>query len=223
MSGEQSSDVQRWQALHLGDWHRYIVGRYASGCGNALEVGCGAGFVMENVSEIIDVSGVDLDEDQLRMAVNRGHRVRKMDGLDLDTEDEYDLVYCSFYLMWVRDMEKAISEMVKAARSRVIMMSEPVWSKAIYHPEDLGVIAEIGSREILERSGFPDAGIRMIEILDGMGMSFRFGTVPVDTSPGQMREHVKFEMDQLEGRVDIDVDSANFFTVPFMWAAIFLD
>ncbi len=64
MAGSQSLDVQERQISWMADHHRYLMDRFIQGCRRSLEVGCGAGLVMEALSDMMDIKGVDIDPDQ---------------------------------------------------------------------------------------------------------------------------------------------------------------
>ena len=214
------SEVQGRQAVYLKEWHRYLLGRFAPEARTALEVGCGAGYVMENIADRIDVRGVDIDPAQVRLAMERGLSVDPMDGLGMSFPDgSFDLVYCSFYLMWVRDMGKALREMRRVSRGPVIVMSEPVWSRALFHPDEAVDLAEAHRLSIKLAGGEPDAGLRLPMIVRGITQNNRFGIVPTEMDGTEMDRSIEFEISRAVGKgFEIDPVDVDMFTVPFVWA-----
>ena len=222
MAGAQPIDIQEIQAGWLREWHRYMVSTYAADCIDALEMGCGSGFVMRNLSEQLRVKGIDLDEDQVFQAGKIGMDAEQGDAHGLDIEDSsYDLVYCSFFLMWVEEPNKVLDEMIRIARQKIIIFSEPVWSRTVHSPMELEELVdnEIGS--IKDQGGDPDFGIALLRSLKDSGLRYRFGTVPMDTSIEDTRKWVDVEIRYLErqGR-EIPAVDPELFHVPFIWAVI---
>jgi SAM-dependent methyltransferase len=212
--------VQARQASQLREWHRYIVKRYATECRNALEVGCGAGYVMENLSDMMDIKGIDIDPKMVGSARKRGLDAFVGNGLELPPE-KYDLVYCSFYLMWVRNVRKALMEMIEHAEKGVLILSEPVWSSAVFSPEAVDDMVQAQRLLIKHQGGDPDGGITLIRTLREMKTDFKFGIVPSEMSPVSVDENVKAEYDYLESKgFEVDRSRADLFTVPFVWAYV---
>ncbi len=66
-----------------------------------------------------------------------------------------------------------------------------------------------------------DAGLSMLDIFNEMGLKYRFGTVPMNTSPGDMNRWVEFERSNLaEAGIKVSKVDAAMFHVPFVWAVI---
>lgn len=223
MPGGQPERIQRSQAEQLKEWHRYLLGTYASDCDNGLEVGCGFGYVMSNLEDLIPVEGIDIDTNQIAAARKVGHMVREMDGSSMDLEDgSFDLVYCSFYLMWTGQIRASLEEMSRVARRKVIVFSEPYWSGSIRSPPEMGELVEAWKRLIRRRGGDPDSGLRTVESLRKMDMPCRFGTVPKDQSGIEIERIVALEEEVLiEEGINPEVPYPLYFDVPFIWGVIF--
>ncbi|RLF69224.1 MAG: hypothetical protein DRN57_01420 [Thermoplasmata archaeon] len=220
MAGVQRASLQRRQVGSLIEHHRYLISRYAQGCRTALDVGCGRGYVMENLKDLLDMKGMDIDRNEVRNAGMRGLDVVSGSGLELPFDDSsFDIVMCSFYLMWVDDIERALREMVRVSSGKVIILSEPVWSRAFIIPKDMNDIIEASISNIIEEGGCPDSAIEMLRIVRGLGLDHRFGTVPMDTSPKEMVEHTEFWMESV-GMERSVTDAPVIFHVPFIWAVI---
>jgi len=217
MAGVQTLGVQIAQSSWLKDWHRYIVKRFCPGSKTALEVGCGEGHVMSNLSDLLEVKGVDLDRSQVEAAKKRGLDIEVMDGLDLEFDDAaFDLVYCSFYLMWVKDPRKAIHEMLRVSRNGALVLNEPIWSRTIYAPDVLKELVDGWTSVIRKDGGDPDAGLKVAEIVGQMGG--RFGTVPMEMDMAELERNVVFEYDQLNRRgMNPKAVVPTIFHVPFVW------
>jgi SAM-dependent methyltransferase len=217
MTGVQPPDVQRSQAVSLRDWHRYLIDRFSGGSRTALEVGCGEGFVMSNLSDLLEVKGVDLDKEQATKARKRGLDVEAMDGLDLLFDDgSFDLVYCSFYLMWANDQRRAIGEMLRVSRKGILVLNEPVWSRSLCGPDGIEDLVDGWTNVIRKDGGDPDAGLKVARLVGEMGG--RFGTVPVEMNRVELERNVEFEYTHLETRgLVLNHVKPIMFHVPFLW------
>ncbi len=153
MAGVQSDDVQAIQASWLRDWHRYLLNTYCPDCSTGLEVGCGTGYVMSNFKGLIKLHGIDLDNTQVQNARERGLDVLNDDARALRFQDRsFDLVYCSFALMWIKDQERAMNEMIRVSRKRVLILNEPIWNMTMYHPSELSTLVD-GLRDRIRDTG----------------------------------------------------------------------
>lgn len=222
MVGSVEEEVQRRQAAQLREWHRHMIRRFAPEARSVLEVGCGSGYVMENVSDMCSISGIDLDWRQVASAKGKGLIVIQGNALEMDAQDDsYDAVVCSFYLMWSRYMEKALREMMRVSRGPVIVMSEPVWSMSCHDPPGVWDLIEAQVLSIRHQGGDPDAGLTMLRVLREMGAEFLFGTVPLEMRPHDMEDNIAFEYEySISKGFDLEPVPNATLLVPFIWAYI---
>ena len=120
-------------AEHYDDWFKTALGRYvlhyekelvlalaAPKPGDkVLDVGIGTGiFAVELKKRATDITGIDVSEKMLDVARSKGlTNVAVGDAVSLDFPDEsFDLVVSITALEFIRDCEKAISEMVRVCR-----------------------------------------------------------------------------------------------------------
>jgi SAM-dependent methyltransferase len=107
----------------------------------ALDVGCGPGLVMELFSPYLDVQGIDLDPDAVTASNARGQRARLGRAEELPFEDgSFDIVYCSFLLLWTPDPVKVMEEMTRVSRDWVICLAEPDHEGRISYPPGVAAI-----------------------------------------------------------------------------------
>lgn len=219
MAGSQSLEVQERQISWMADHHRYLLDRFGQGCKRSLEVGCGAGLVMEALSDMIYIRGVDIDPDQVLLAKTRGLDAIRADGISLPFPDSsFDLVVSSFYLMWVKDKGQALKEMIRVASRKVIILAEPIWSMTIMDPSELEDLHSRSMNKIRDEGGDPDSGLEVLNLTRSFGLNHRYGTVPMDTSPEETLYNLQAEAD-LNGMI-LDVPEPILFNVPFIWVAI---
>ena len=107
-----------------------------------LDVGCGTGFVTEELAERTQgrVVGVDLDPGMVEFARERNGKAeyRSGDAHDLAFQDgSLDLVVCHFVLLWCANAARAAQEMVRVARpgGAVVVCAEPDYGGRIDYPD----------------------------------------------------------------------------------------
>lgn len=140
----------------------FIFGKYPIEKGlSVLEVGCGTGAVMrkireENKNRQIILYGVDIDQQALKYAN------KKSEDLFIGGNGErlpfvnnsFDLVYCHYFLLWVKDPAKILQEMHRVLKRNgyCAVMAEPNYTEMQAKPESLWNLAE-KQRKILRDAG----------------------------------------------------------------------
>jgi len=219
MSGDQPLQVQELQHEQLKEYWRYLFARYAADCRTGLDVGCGSGLWIDYISDSIEMKGIDIHPDQVKKARSSGIDVVTGDGNMLPFKDNsFDLVTCSFYLMWVKDVKRAMKEMMRVARKKVLILAEPIWSRTLVEPPELKGVLDASILDIQKRGGDPDGGSMMLNTMTQLGLEFRYGTIPLDTTIDDVRRYVDNEiMIHGEGQ---SVPEPILFNVPFIWALV---
>jgi ubiquinone/menaquinone biosynthesis C-methylase UbiE len=140
-----------------------------------LEVGCGTGAILRELSAPA-LHGLDLEAGSL--AECRVHApaasLTQGDAHILPYPDgSFDIVYCHFLLLWVKDPLQVLCEMARVGRC-VLALAEPDYSQRVDEPAILKPLGE-WQTEALRRQGanpsfgaslaetFFQAGIRLIE------------------------------------------------------------
>jgi len=97
---------------------RCAVRLLGTGPGRLLDLGCGAGpYTSAFAAAGWSVAGVDLSEDQLRLARERGLDVRLADATDLPFEDaHFDAAVSIFTHTDIDDFERALIEAARVVR-----------------------------------------------------------------------------------------------------------
>jgi SAM-dependent methyltransferase len=130
----------RRQSLWLRESWLWLLRSKVLGAGErtALEVGCGAGHVMEVVSELMEVKGIDNDPDMVAMCREKGLDVIFTDAEHLPFEDgSFDVVYCSYFMLWLPEPAAAIREMSRVSAGWVACLAEPDYGGRIDFPPGL--------------------------------------------------------------------------------------
>lgn len=173
----------RRQHLWYREWWRWLLAQRVLPTlpprPRALDVGCGPGYVMDDLADLLDVRGVDIDGDMVASCQARGLEVQEGDAHHLPFEDgAFDLVYCSFTLVWTRDPARALREMARVSRRWVACLAEPDYEASIWHPAELEGLGALIVRGVREAGGDPAMGRRLRPLLSAEGMSAEAGVNP---------------------------------------------
>ena len=155
----------------------------------ALDVGCGPGFVMDVMAERLSVTGLDLDTDMVATCEARGHVAREGSAYALPFADgSFDVVYCTFLLMWLEDPDRALAEMARVSSGWVLCLAEPDFGARIDHPEDLHGVRDMVVGGFRARDADPYMGRRLRELYVRQGMSVEVGIHPGVWDTERLRE-----------------------------------
>jgi len=155
----------------------------------ALDVGCGPGFVMDVLSERLDVRGIDMDPDMVSMCQARDLEVVQGKAENLPFDDgEFDIAYCSFLLLLVHDPLKVIKEMKRVSKQWVLALAEPDYGAWIDHPEGLVGLGRIITDGIKASGGDPFLGRKLRKIFHDAGLGAEVGAHPGVWDISQLRE-----------------------------------
>jgi SAM-dependent methyltransferase len=108
-------DAQMAEGPHRDAVLREILPR---GTGECLDIGCGTGRNLAIIEELgWTATGVDISEDQLRLARQRGSRVYRADAEDLPFDsDTFDLVLSAWTSTDVDEFNRMVSEAARVLR-----------------------------------------------------------------------------------------------------------
>jgi SAM-dependent methyltransferase len=185
-----------------------------SGRPNALDVGCGPGLVMELLSPLMDIAGTDIDPVMVRKARDRGLNVVQGDAMALPFDDgAFDIVYCSFTLLWVRDPAKVIKEMTRASRRYVICLAEPDYGGRICCPQEVAELDGHLTASLREEGADPFVGGNLAQLMKGAGLTVESGVHEGVWSSEQLMKEADAEWlsiaDAVRGRAsDAEVEKA---------------
>jgi len=145
----------------------------------ALDVGCGSGFVAEIMKQKMDIVGVDVDSKSVEDSRSRGLDASIAAGERLPFEnDSFDLVYCTFLLLWVKDPSQVVSEMKRVSRKWVACLAEPDYGARISFPDSVGPLDELVINGIFREGGDPFIGRKLNSIFASCGMTPEIGIHP---------------------------------------------
>lgn len=146
---------------------------------SALDVGSGPGVVAEAMSSRMDVTCLDIDPDAVARCRSRGLRAVQGDAHGLPFEDSaFDVVYCSFVLLWLHDPEAALREMLRTSRHAVLLLAEPDHGGRIDHPEALQPLRQLIVDALRSDGADPLVGRKLRALCSSCGVDAEIGIHP---------------------------------------------
>jgi len=169
-----------------------------------LEVGCGTGAVLNDLSKkgFIHLFGIDIHHDNIRLAKKNSPRP-SFSLADAQTipfpANTFHLVFCHYFLLWTKNPETIINEMRRVTQQNgyVIAFAEPDYGGRIDYPNEFEKIGKLqteslqaqGANPFLGRklpSLFIDAGFRKV----GYGIIGGEWAYPDNSSDGHIETEV---------------------------------
>jgi SAM-dependent methyltransferase len=147
-----------------------------------LEVGCGTGALLTEIAQQTGAAlfGVDIDRSALDQAAAHAPEsfLSHADGLRLPfIFQTFDIVYCHFLLLWVRDPLAALIEMKRVIRPNgaILALAEPDYGGRIDYPAELAVTGEAQRESLRAQGADPDMGRKL------KGLFAEAGITPIET------------------------------------------
>lgn len=133
---------------------------------HVLEVGCGTGAVLADLSTPASIYGLDLDPARLSEA--RAHApdvsLTCADALSLPYPSQtFDIVFCHYLLLWVRDPLGALREMKRVTRpgGAVLALAEPDYASRVDKPDTLSPLGRWQAESLRRQGADPSLGARL--------------------------------------------------------------
>jgi ubiquinone/menaquinone biosynthesis C-methylase UbiE len=133
-----------------------------------LEVGCGTGAILSELPSRFSLHGLDIDPAALVQCKIHAPAASLIRGnaLQLSYSDKsFDVVYCHFLLLWVRDPLQALLEMKRVTRpgGNIIAFAEPDYSNRIDRPAELIPLGKWQTEALKKQGADPRFGARLAE------------------------------------------------------------
>jgi ubiquinone/menaquinone biosynthesis C-methylase UbiE len=176
------------QAAWTRDLRNYLFEKAGlSKAARVLEVGCGTGAILSDLSTLATLHGVDIDPAALTQCSVHvpNARLIRADALALPHKDEcFDITYCHFLLLWVKDPSQALIEMKRVTRSggQILAFAEPDYTNRIDEPKELEELGRWQTESLRRQGADPSFGSRLAESFDQVGISL------LEAGPIQGRE-----------------------------------
>jgi SAM-dependent methyltransferase len=173
---------------------------------------------MQLLARNFDVTGVDKDLGVVQSARLRGLQVARADVYDLPYEDDsFDLVYCSFLMLWLNDPVKAIGEMKRVAKHWVVCLAEPDYGGRVDQPAELTELTRYLAVEIKEFGGDPFVGRKLRSFFNENGVKAEIGVHQGVWSIDMLRNQSGQEWGNIERAAERHVDGAPLRTGKTVW------
>lgn len=145
-----------------------------------LEVGCGTGAILRELSAPA-LHGLDLEAGSLDEC--RVHAPAALltlgDGHFLPYPDHsFDIVYCHYLLLWVKNPLQVLCEMARVGRS-VLALAEPDYSQRVDEPSALEPLGEWQTGALRRQGADPSFGASLAETFHRAGINL------IETGPIQ--------------------------------------
>jgi ubiquinone/menaquinone biosynthesis C-methylase UbiE len=192
------------QATWTRDLRKYLFER--AGLAHAhriLEVGCGSGAILSELPESLAARfGLDLDIAMLgECRVNAPNvSLIRADGHHLPYPDQsFDIAYCHYLLLWVKDPLQVVKEMARVSR-HVIAFAEPDYSQRIDEPAKLKPLGALQTESLRRQGANPSFGSILAETFFQAGIKIEEtgliqGQDATRLSDGQENEWAVIESD----------------------------
>src|SRR5213593_128356 len=143
---------------------KYLAHRVCPGA-EVLSVGCGPGVILRAVTNLdssIRATGIDVSEGRLQQAKEKNRENLRMEFVCGDAQsmefqsDSFDLVYCRMLLQYLKEKERAVSEMARVCKRGGTVLLQDLDGQLLWHyPED-AVVQNTAEKVVkaLEATGF---------------------------------------------------------------------
>src|SRR5438477_12142165 len=161
---------------------KYLAHRVCPGA-EILSVGCGPGVILRAVTQVdssIKSTGIDVNEGRLQQAREKNRensRVRFVCGDAQSMEfrsNSFDLVYCRMLLQYLKEKERAVSEMARVCKPAGTVLLQDLDGQLLWHyPEDPSVQRTLERVvEALSATGFdPFVGRKLFWLARNAGLT----------------------------------------------------
>ena len=182
---------------------------------NVLEVGCGSGAILSDITNYTNakIYGLDINEHYLTMAMRNIPRAMLVhaDAHQLPFQGSlFDTCICHFLLLWVHNPDTVVSEMVRVTRpgGYVCALVEPDYGARIDFPEELMSLGQDQLQALLKQGANPCLGRQLRSLFADKGLV----NVVAGVMGGQWQmpfdqEEWKSEWEVLESDLEINIET----------------
>ena len=155
-----------------------------------LEVGCGTGAILHELVTPAYLHGLDINPSSLKECRVHAPKALLVEGNALSLpypNESFDIVYCHFLLLWVRDPLQALLEMKRVTKpgGHLLAFAEPDYSQRIDRPDELIPLGRWQAESLKRQGADPGFGARLAESFFEAGIRINeTGTIQgVDREP----------------------------------------
>jgi ubiquinone/menaquinone biosynthesis C-methylase UbiE len=163
-----------FQKAGLGDASRARTGA-PQRASLVLEVGCGTGAILSELPKDIFLHGLDIDSTALTQCQIHVPNASLVQGnaLQLPYSDEiFDIVYCHFLLLWVKDPLQALLEMKRVTKrgAHILAFAEPDYTARLDQPGELIPLGEWQTESLRKQGANPRLGSQLADLFFRAGI-----------------------------------------------------
>jgi ubiquinone/menaquinone biosynthesis C-methylase UbiE len=156
-----------------------------SSANRVLEVGCGTGAILSEYSTTDgDLSTkaalCGLDKSAASLSECQAHAPRCLltcgDALHLPYPDgSFDITYCHFLLLWVKDPLEALHEMKRVTRAHghILALAEPDYTARVDKPQVISKLGKLQTRSLIDQGANVSLGSRLADLFYQAGINIR--------------------------------------------------
>ena len=164
------------QATWTRELREYLFDKTAlATAGSVLEVGCGTGAILSTLQSLATLHGLDLNADALAechihapaACLTRG------DARWLPYRNEiFDITFCHFLLLWVKDPLSAIREMGRVTKSKgyILAFAEPDYTSREDQPAQLATLGHWQTSSLIRQGADASLGGRLADLFHQAGI-----------------------------------------------------
>lgn len=180
-----------------------------------LEVGCGTGVILEEIQGKYNLTcfGIDLDFSSLLFAKNKqcNDCLTVADAHHLPFPNQsFDITFCHYFLLWVRDKNRALQEMIRVTRSggAIIAFAEPDHRARIDYPANLEEIGRLQNLSLINQGADIASGRKVAQLFNANGLTnVTVGIYGNEFNGKRLLEEYDFEWNYLKDDLSIWLDS----------------
>ena len=188
------------QAIWTKELRTYLFKRTGmETAGRVLEVGCGTGAILSDLTSHAAIHGLDLEPARLREARRQvpqahiicgdAHSLPYASGI-------FDITFCHFLLLWVRDPLQALSEMDRVTRpgGSLLALAEPDYYARVDKPDALATLGRWQAESLQQQGAQAGLGSRLAELFRLAGIPLiETGSLRLD--PGRLPAPGEWELE----------------------------
>ena len=202
------------QARWTHDLRKYLFDKAGlTTARHVLEVGCGTGAILASINSPASLYALDIEPEALTEAkihVPRALLVQA-DAHSLPYPDfAFDITFCHFLLLWVRDPLQAVREMARVTRpgGNVLALAEPDYSQRVDKPVSLAPLGKWQAEALARQGADPTFGAQLADTFTRAGIDIiEAGTIQRSKNEAS-REEQEIEWTVLEADLASSIPDA---------------
>jgi ubiquinone/menaquinone biosynthesis C-methylase UbiE len=180
-----------------------------------LEVGCGTGAILKEIPEPgeAQIHGIDLSFSTLTQTRSNAPKslLACCDGQSLPYPDRtFDVTFCHYFLLWVNDPVRALSEMRRVTRTNgvILALAEPDYGGRIDYPPALEPLGRWQAEALRQQGADVDTGRKLRRLFVQAGIKpIEMGIIAGGWSDANSSGERELEWQVLENDLSQTVDS----------------